>query len=190
LAYEGEYTVQVGLRNPQSGRFLRAGWFGPQFVTLNRVTIVPWPLQTVLPPVPRPLAVTIGDPAFAELAGYTMATTTLSPGNPLSMTLFWQTQREIEASYAVFIHLVDGQGQIAAQRDSVPVHGSRPTTSWRTDEVLIDQHDLFVGAEVEKGEYQLWVGLYDPDSGERPLAIKDGLTVPEGRIFLDYITVK
>jgi hypothetical protein len=190
LAYEGEYTVQVGLHDPQTGRFLRSRWFGPPFVTLGRVRVAPWPLQTTFPPIPMPLAVTIGKPVFADLAGYALTTTAISPTTPLSMTLFWQAQREIDASYAVFIHLIDEQGRIVAQRDSLPVRGSRPTTSWRTGEVLLDQHDLSVGTEVAMGEYQLWVGLYDPNSGERPVTVENGITLPEGRIFLGHITVK
>jgi hypothetical protein len=70
-------------------------------------------------------------------------------------------------SYAVFIHLADDAGRVWAQSDSVPVNWTRPTTGWVPGEYVADTHALTLPDDLPPGEYRLWVGLYDPQTGNR-----------------------
>ena len=95
------------------------------------------------------------------------------PGQPLCVTLYWQTEEEITGDYVVFVHLSAADGYVQAQRDSEPVFGYYPTSSWEIGEEIGDMHCLYLSPDLQEGEYLLRVGLYDPDSGQR-LIFKDG----------------
>jgi len=156
--------------------------------------IVPWPLETELPPVPQPLSAVFGDgPAvdapLIALHGFD-APQTAAPGAVVPITLFWQSQVNLDRNLVVLVHLTDEAGNIVAQADGVPVNGMRLTLSWRAGEVLVDEHALQLPAELAPGAYQLWVGFYDPDSGAR-LAARAGDEVwPDGRLPLTHLTIE
>ncbi len=153
-------------------------------ITLNqRPTIVPWPLQTELPPIPQPLDAQFGA-AQVRLHGYALEPPTPTPGNWQALTLIWQAQQNISENWLVFVHLSNAQEQVVAQTDGIPVQGTRLTVSWRAAEVLLDERALFVPADLPPGAYTLWVGLYDPETGARlPVSGADA-DVANGRVRL------
>jgi hypothetical protein len=54
------------------------------------------------------------------------------------------------------------------------VVGTRPTTSWQTGEILVDRHWIVLPRALDLGSrYQLGVGLYRPENGERLLREND-----------------
>lgn len=189
-AVEGEYTVQIGWRDPQSGRMVRRQWWRSPWVSLGVTPVKPWPLQTELPFIPKPLAVMFGDPVVANLAGVELEEMVLTPGSVLPLTLFWQAQRETDTNYQIFVHLTTADDEIVAQQDILPVNGTRPTTSWRTGEVLVDKHEVWVGTEVPPGRYELWVGLYNVTTGERLSVFEEGAMLADGRYLLGMIVVE
>ncbi len=91
---------------------------------------------------------------------------------PQHLTLIWQANTQTETSYRVFIHLLNQNGEIVAQSDGEPANWTRPTTSWLSDEIIIDDHSLST-ENLPAGTYQLNIGLYDPATGDR-------LTLPNG----------
>jgi hypothetical protein len=73
------------------------------------------------------------------------------------------------------VHLLDGSSQIAAQADSAPGGGSRPTSTWPEGELIVDRHGLSLPEDVGAGSYTLQVGMYLPTTGERlPVRGADG----------------
>jgi hypothetical protein len=70
----------------------------------------------------------------------------------------------------VFVHLVNGNGQIAAQHDSSPQSSAYPTDLWLPGEVVIDTHTLSLPADASSGDYTLRIGLYVQASGQRLVA--------------------
>jgi hypothetical protein len=101
------------------------------------------------------------------LAGYDLSASTLSPGETLDVTLYWDAAGPLPVDYTVFVHLVDPDGQIVAQGDSPPRVGRYPTTAWGANERVPDSHTLALPADLPPGAYTLVVGLYDPLSGAR-----------------------
>jgi hypothetical protein len=99
-------------------------------------------------------------------------------GEILPLTFTWQTQTQIEKEYKVFIHLLDGENVVVAQRDSGPVGGWRPTTSWSDGELIRDNQGLLIPGNLPTGEYGLIAGLYDAD-GDR-LVVLDELGLEVG----------
>ncbi|MFQ6014165.1 MAG: hypothetical protein ACE5NP_01815 [Anaerolineae bacterium] len=91
----------------------------------------------------------------------------------LVLILYWQAQRPVERDYTVFVHLLDGGGQLLAQGDGPPVWGHYPTSVWPVGEVIQDEHRIAVGhSHAEKGEI-FRVGLYLLSSGERLPLVND-----------------
>lgn len=104
-------------------------------------------------------AVPVGD--RITLNGYTLHDTSLRPGDIIQVTLFWQTDAPLEQRYKVFLHLLDANGQLVAQRDSEPGGGLNLTTIWQPSEVVVDNHGILIPAATLPGRYTLLLGLYD-----------------------------
>ncbi|NIN65476.1 MAG: hypothetical protein GTO63_12420, partial [Anaerolineae bacterium] len=89
--------------------------------------------------------------------------------------------------YTVFTHLIDSSNHIWAQHDSQPQGGQHPTSQWVEGEVVVDEHELILGDDVDSGEYQIEVGMYDWASGERLAVSEGGHWVPENRVILGTV---
>jgi hypothetical protein len=61
---------------------------------------------------------------------------------------------------AVFVHLIDGGGQMKAQRDSVPADGGLPTLRWAPGRPVRDVRPVEVPSDLPPGEYKLRAGMY------------------------------
>lgn len=92
----------------------------------------------------------------ARLVGYEII------GNQ-RIVLYWRALTTSDISYKVFVHLVDANEIIRAQRDQIPGAGEYPTTSWIKDEYLVDVYDV----DAPPGEYTIRIGMYDPATNVR-----------------------
>ena len=92
-------------------------------------------------------------------------------GVALPVELRWQAETSPAEDYHVFVHLVNSEGQVVAQSDGQPAMWTRPTSGWQAGEFITDRHGLWLPPDLPAGGYQLRLGLYEPDSGQRlPLA--------------------
>ncbi len=124
----------------------------------------------------HPLDVRLGEQI--RILGYSVAGEAVEPGRMVRLTLSWQAEATVTERLAVFAHLLNAEGKLVAQQDGEPQGGSRPTTTWAAGEVIRDQIGILVPADAAEGEYQLVVGMYQPDTGERlPVVDLDGVAV-------------
>ena len=107
----------------------------------------------------------------------------LDPGTPLTVTLVWRADAEIDTRYRVFLHLLSPDGALVAQSDGEPTNWSRPTTGWLPGEIVVDQRVLALPEGASPGEYRLQAGMYTQQSGR--LSAVDGT----GAVYLDTIRV-
>jgi hypothetical protein len=85
----------------------------------------------------------------------------------LELTVYWEALQEMGISYKVFVHLIDpASGSPVVQDDAVPRGWTYPTTQWTRNEV-VDDRILLPLDGVAQGQYNLVIGLYDPETGER-----------------------
>ena len=197
-AVEGDYELLLSLVDPNSGKPLKANWFlGPEAVSLGNVVIAEWPFQDQIPEIPVPFAATFDDPPLAEFEGYELQSggvdvgDTVSAGAPLEITLFWRSLTDsISTGYTVFVHLTDAEDNILGQSDMWPVGGTRPTTSWREDERFVDRHVFEIPGDAQVGDYLLWVGLFDAETGVRLPVFVNGKEQPDGRLLLQTLNVE
>jgi hypothetical protein len=124
-----------------------------------------------LPPIEHPVDFRWGE--VVRLLGYDLEPTEVESGGLVHLTLYWQALSTMEISYSVFIHLLDEEGDLRGQRDSVPGGGSLPTTGWMSGEVVTDRYDISIASDAPPGRYRLLVGMYEATSGKR-LPVYDG----------------
>jgi 4-amino-4-deoxy-L-arabinose transferase-like glycosyltransferase len=95
------------------------------------------------------------------------ASPTVTAGEAALVGLQWQSTQPLTASYKVTVQLLDPRNGVVAQRDSEPVGGSRPTTSWQVGERIVDNHGVAIPVGTPPGRYRLIVALYDSATGVR-----------------------
>ena len=167
------------------------GWLpGRRSMTLEGIQVASSPMATAFPTIQTPLRADFGQPAAIELHGYALSPAEIVPGADLHLTLYWRAEGATAASYRVFLHLANANEGIVAQADGIPAHETRPTTSWRPGEVIVDERVVPIPFEVAPGSYRLWVGLYDLDTMLRLPAMVDGEQMPNDRVLLQDLLVR
>jgi hypothetical protein len=114
-----------------------------------------------------PVQVLLGDKI--ELLGYDLTQTNAA----VDLVFYWQSLVPVDTDYTVFVHILDQDGNTVAQQDSPPAGGAYPTGLWDEGEIIRDEILLPVG-ELEPGMYEVVVGMYDFESGQR-LGVEDSV---------------
>lgn len=131
------------------------------------------------PPMARQVGATFG--GMIELLGYDLE----REGAALRLTLHWRALSNPDRHYVFFVHVADpATARPVAQVDSMPRQFAYPTGMWIAGEVVSDQVEISLEG-VPPGSYDLAVGWYDPETGER-LAAHDagGQPLIDGRVVL------
>lgn len=90
----------------------------------------------------------------------------IEPDTTLTVTLRWQDITPFTDDYKVFVHAIDAQGKIWAQRDAPPLNGARPTRTWQRGELLTDTYALTIPPNAP-ANLSIAIGLYREDTGVR-----------------------
>jgi hypothetical protein len=99
----------------------------------------------------------------------------------LDVTLYWLALRDVRTDFKVFVHMLDGDGQVVAQHDGDPVGGFTPTTRWRSGELIADRHRLSLPLGLSAGSYTLKAGMYQFEPRRN---LQTEPASPDGRIRL------
>ena len=108
-----------------------------------------------------------------RLLGYDLPELRVGQGDGLELTLYWQTETDINTSLTVFVHIYDSDDRTVAQQDSIPLGGARPTTGWAPGEILTDRYAIFIPTDVPQDHYWIRIGLYNAATGDR-VHLSDG----------------
>ena len=175
------YELVVGLLDPHQAR-LKVNQ--ADHLPLTRITTIDRPHVFELPRPQIPLAVTFGNQA--QLIGLDLPTLRVKAGDQLPLTLHWQAMDTLDKSWTVFVHLINGDGEIVSQQDQIPGGGQYPTTGWLPHEYLADSYSLDIpaGARPAQGAYRLDIGLYDANDFSR-LPVMEAGEVIDDHIVLE-----
>jgi hypothetical protein len=110
----------------------------------------------------------------------------IAPRHDVYVVLAWQALvDEPPLDAKVFVHLIDGTGQIVSQLDGVPVRWTRPFRSWQQGEELLDVYALSLPDDVDVKQLSLRVGVYNPETGARvPVSTRSGERQPDDAVVL------
>jgi 4-amino-4-deoxy-L-arabinose transferase-like glycosyltransferase len=135
------------------------------------------------------------DPGQARLFADTAVLLGINPDRPLlvkagdsiDFQTRWLAQDPIGSPRRIFVHLIDpATGEIVAQHDGL----DSPPRFWRTGDWIAQQHVLSITNDTPVGKYELQLGLYDPNTGQRVLQTNYNHTqLPSDHIVLGTIEV-
>jgi hypothetical protein len=130
---------------------------------------------------------TLGDQV--RFLGYDLSPPPYRRGEALHLTLYWQAMTRMEESYTVFVHLLNKDGIMGGQWDSVPGGGLLPTTSWLEGEVIADEYKVPIRPGAPPGEYLIEIGMYEASTGERLKVQGEGGDMERHSIMLHKIQI-
>jgi hypothetical protein len=206
--------VQWTLRTPASqGRLLfpglaalailwAAGWMAlvpsrwlslPVLLLLVLAIWVPWGVITpayarpesitALPSSAQPLQGTFGQ--AVHLLAYESQISSVQPGGTVPLTLYWRGEKDINIDYSVFIHLVDQNNLIVAQRDVLHGLGLYPTSQWIIGRQFADTYTIPIPqTSFAPARVRFAVGLYDKATGVRLPVSAGGDTLYFGTVTI------
>ncbi len=196
-AAPGEYPITLGLSDLSAGRDLKLS--------------VPLPALNVIAPT-RPHAV-LPQTALANfsadiaLIGATangtpsrsnydapLSVVTVKPGGSIGVWLNWLAQQQVNESYTVFAHLIDGNNQLIAQEDYTPMGGAFPTQlwipKWIAGQSVNDPYQLTVPAALPPGDYFIEAGVYGMTSTRRVPMLGQNGGLAGDRVILFRVKVE
>lgn len=107
-------------------------------------------------------------------------------GKPVRIMLFWRVARDMlpPVDLSIFAHLIAADGQLAAQQDAL----GAPSVEWRKGDILIQIQDIVTKKTLPPGSYQLQIGLYQRENGQRLPVVVDGAPVGD-RLLLEPVEI-
>jgi len=81
------------------------------------------------------------------------------------LTLYWESVEPVSDNNKVFIHVLDGTGNIVTQLDRPPADGLAPTGLWEPGDLIRDRYDIPLPPDLPAGMYRLQVGMYSDENG-------------------------
>jgi hypothetical protein len=117
--------------------------------------------------------VNFGDAALLEGARWLAGS--VAPGGTAEMMTLWQVldpakvgplvPPAFETDVVFFTHVLNADGAILVQSDTLDA----PSWDWQPGDIIIQIHSIYIPPETTPGQYQAAVGIYDRQSGDRPL---------------------
>lgn len=119
-----------------------------------------------VPDFARPYPATFGNEI--NLLGYTL--TPQPKANQFQLDLIWQAQTVPSNDYTVFVHVLQADGSCDPclwQQDVMPQQNQYSTGRWLANEVVTDSYQIILPDDIPSGSYQLEIGLYIAETGQR-----------------------
>jgi hypothetical protein len=95
------------------------------------------------------------------LLGYDLPKAKLKPGDSLEVSYYWQCRFRPHLNYYIFVHLRGPKG-VTYNYDHLLNHGTPRMTELEPGQVVREDFAHRLPAAMEKGRYQLVMGLWDP----------------------------
>lgn len=105
------------------------------------------------------------------LLGYDLPRTEITSDEEIPLTLYWKAVKPVPHNYSVFVHLVRPLEHLWGQDDRLNP-ADFPMTRWPLDKYVRDEHRLPVLPGTPPGEYEIEIGFYRQDTGERLLVLE------------------
>ncbi len=102
--------------------------------------------------------------------GYQVEQDTPAPGGTLDVLTAWQVLATPPNNLAIFLHLLDSDGNLVAQSDTL----AALSDTFRPEDVFVQQHTVALAPDVPVGDYRLATGLYVRGGERLPLDSGEG----------------
>lgn len=113
------------------------------------------------------------------------------PGQSVEVLVRWYVPvGRPQADFTTLIHLGQPDAPPLATGDSPPLGGSYPTSAWSNGETIDDRYFLTLPPNLPAGRYPIWVGMYDPATGQRLQVTVEGELQPNGVYLAGWLEVE
>jgi hypothetical protein len=178
----GPYSFSTQVVNPKTSQTI-----GPA-MGLGNFVVEAVERNFELPTGVTPISAILADDV--ELIGYKLIDHTVAPKDTFGLTLYWRSLQSAEANYTVFVHAVGPDKVMRGQWDSMPEQGTAPTSGWLPDEIIEDHYEIPMAKDAPPWKYDIFVGMYDADSGERLLLTSENAPISDNRVWLTRVQVE
>ncbi len=113
----------------------------------------------------------------------------LKPGERLDLIVAWRAEEDLRERYVFFVHLLDQDAHRWAQVDQEVEKGVYPTNLWESGMVVADHYSLGVPWGTPPGEYQVLIGAYSKETGQRLSAQDTTIAIHDNALLLATIEV-
>lgn len=148
--------------------------------------LAPWFTVRSNPNQPQPAAQSL-QVDFADqlrLVGMDNLPKSISLPGEFTTVLYWRALQDVDTNYAVFLHLDAPNGETYATADERHPENI-PTRNWPPGLYLRNPLQLALPANLPPIRYDLNVGVYDPETGQRlPVQPTGNTTMTIGRLWL------
>ncbi len=157
------YPNQEALLNPES----RPPGLTPVYVPDGREAVI---YRVEGPHWSSPIPVSATWQNGIVLTGYELYRSLDQPpgsGRRVGLYLYWRATVPVSQSLKVFVHVLDTEGNLVTQHDSVPALWTYPVSRWAPWETVVDFHPLLFIPPVGEGPFTIRAGFYNENTGER-----------------------
>jgi len=110
-----------------------------------------------------------------NLRGYEVHQDTVQPGGAIDVDLYWEVTGKPPGDYLLFVHLIDENGAMVAQRDTHPGLGNFPASNWEPGNRFVESVRLIVPQTAYAPNVaSLAVGYYAPGGYRLGITGADG----------------
>ena len=177
----GVYDLHLGLYRREDGKELSAWFTDP---ATGAVILDKKPLDAAL--LTR-IKIPLAPPSTEELRASTSLQTRVGDSFMLSrymlqydaasrvahLTVYWQSVAKTDQNYIAFVHILDSNNQVIAQKDAEPLDGNYPTSIWDAQEIIRAPYNLSIPTGAP-GPYSVEIGMYSqPDLKRLPVGNED-----------------
>ena len=114
----------------------------------------------------------------------------VQPGESVEVRVRWYVPRGVpQQDYTTLIHLGQPDAPPLSTGDSPPLRGDYPTRVWSNGESIDDSYTLLIPADLSPGRYPVWIGMYDPATGQRLPVTVEGELQPNGVYLAGWVEV-
>ncbi|HZY43126.1 MAG TPA: glycosyltransferase family 39 protein [Anaerolineae bacterium] len=186
----------VGLATLFGSRFARLA-IAATSVLMFLITLLA-PFTTITPAYARSLPVqSLQPPAISfdvtfnhqlKLIGADFKSTSAQPGGSIEIILYWQASAPIDKNYSTFVHLLDENEIVVAQRDMFPGQGLWPTSQMKVGDIIPSRYVINLPATAYAPDKLIFeVGVYDYASQTRLLMLDGADNLRFGSIDLQSV---
>lgn len=113
------------------------------------------------------------------------------PGQNIQIKVRWYVPRGVPGQdYTTLIHLGQPDAPPLSTGDSPPLGGDFPTSAWGNGEAIDDSYFLAIPVDITPGRYPVWIGMYDPVTGERLPVKVEGELQPNEVYLAGWVEVE
>jgi hypothetical protein len=128
-----------------------------------------------------------------DLVAYNLLTPQVAPGETVTLVTFWRVRdpgalepvdpRHYGRAAALFVHVLDAEGNIVAQADRLDA----PAWNWHVGDAFVQVHEISLDGDVPPRTYDLAVGIYNRHTMQRLTVVVDG--GEQDRVLLETLEV-